>query len=92
MTYNIRHKLKANKNMHKDYINNLVNTFATHWIEYHNNAYGWNCDGCEIMKQDSRGVVSICLLEGSRHVNQEFAGNTAKEMIAFMRSFIVSKK
>ena len=92
LTNNIRYDFRTPAGMHKEYLDNLVYTFGIHWIERHREAYSWDCDTVEICKQDSRGVLSVSLYEGSRHVNQEFCGNTVKELVAFMNGFIQGKQ
>jgi len=92
MQYEITHTIRTPKGVYKSYLDNLVNTFAIHWIEYHNQRYGWRCNGVDISKQDSRGVISINLLEGSRHVSQSFHGKTARDYIAFMSGFTEDKQ
>ena len=92
MAYEIRHEIRTPKSMHKDYLNNLINTFANHWADYHANKYGWTITSVEIMKQDSRGAISVSLYNGSTVTNQHFEGDSAKELISFMSGFIHDKK
>ena len=92
LTSNIRYEFRTPAGMHKEYLDNLVHTFGIHWIAHHREAHGWDCDTVEICKQDSRGVLSVSLYEGSRHVNQEFCGDTVKELVTFMSGFIHGKQ
>lgn len=90
--YEVKYTLRVPSDMHKEYVDNVVRTFAFHFIEHHNNANEWNVDRLEIMKQDQRGGLSFCLYEGSRVVNQAWNGETSKEIIQFMLGFIFDKQ